>query len=427
MAFRSLGGTLLRMGRLGVVAALVGAGALGIACGSEGRRDSGPGGSGGPGPGQPGGPGEPGAPGGPGLPNDGNPLAPPLTPPPDLDDEEYCQEADVLFQPRTPTVYLLVDRSSSMFGATNFWGNLKDAVLPVIQDLESEVRFGFAAYTGHEGGAVCPELSTVPIAENNYAAIAELYNSLGQTTLKGETPTIAAVQEVKDILLADPSPGDRFILLVTDGEPDFCDDPHLPCGTDALIASLQIAAAEGVRTLVFAIDNSDIVRPEWFDYYAQAGMGQEPNWADGLDVGEYTGKLQSECSGDRYAGWRAVRTANGNTGEFDPAGRYSEEGGTATAFFSSDTGALAAQIRSAIEDLKSCTFDLGDSDIEVKAGSEDTGKIFVDDELVPADQWRMIDSTTLELLGAACEKWQKPEVTKFFAGFPCESIIIVVR
>jgi hypothetical protein len=39
----------------------------------------------------------------------------------------------------------------------------------------------------------------------------------------------------------------------------------------------------------------------------------------------------------------------------------------------------------------------------------------------------MNSATVLELMGDACTKWQSPEVTKFFAGFPCEALIIVVK
>jgi hypothetical protein len=231
------------------------------------------------------------------------------------------------------------------------------------------------------------------------------------------------VQAAKDILLADPSPGERFILLVTDGDPDFCNNPGINCPADALIASLQLAAAAGVQTLVFGINNPAITAANLFDYYAQAGVGQTPNFDLGLQVREYDGTLNSQCSQFPY--WQTLRTMNGNSAElFQPAGRYSAEGGTATAFLDSDPTALATQIRSAVEGLKSCIFNLAQSNVEVKAGSESEGNIFVDDQLIPLDQWRMNDAVTLELLGAACETWQRPEVTKFFAGFPCDAIVV---
>lgn len=356
---------------------------------------------------------------------DGQGLPPGVLPPGGSpDSKKYCQEVDIVFEPRTPTVLVLVDRSSSMFNgdpASSYWETLKNAVLPVIEELQGDVRFGFAAYTGQNGGT-CPDLSDLgTLSENNYEAIASYYNGLAAPQYKGETPTADAINEAKEILLADPSPGDRFILLVTDGDPDFCDDVNKLCGADALIATLQMAAAEGVRTLVFGIDNPDIT-PEWFDYYAQAGWGEEPNWPDGLEVGEHNGKLNDQCNGQ--APWAAIHDEHAKPGEHMPAGHYSPEGGTAKAFLNTDPAALATQIRTAVEGLKSCVFNLAASNVEVKEGSESEGEIYVNDELIPLDQWRMINPTTLELLGDACATWQRPDVDKFFAGFPCDAIII---
>lgn len=331
----------------------------------------------------------------------------------------YCQNADVNFVPRTPTVYVLVDRSSSMFESTDYWGKLKTAVLPVLSSLQAKVRFGFASYTG--SSAMCPQLDAVAtIAENNYASIEAFYNGLGAPT-KGETPTAAAIKSVRETLLADDSPGDRFILLVSDGNPDFCDDGGVSCGADALIAELQKTANLGVQTLVFGIENAYVTN-QLFDYFAQAGWGEKPNWADGLDVGTHSGKIYSECNGQR-PGWLAQRTELGRTG-FVPNGEYDAAGGTKTAFLNTDPAALATQIESQVSGLKSCILDLGDSGVEVKAGSEGQGDIFVNEVLIPKEQWKMNSTTVLELMGAACDTWKQPEVTKFFAGFPCEALVV---
>jgi len=361
---------------------------------------------------------------------------------------EYCSEAEVEFVPQIPTVLVLVDRSSSMFEpGTQFWDTLKAAVLPVIEGLQSDVRFAFASYTGT--ASTCTGLSApTPFAVDNYATIAAAYDALGDPAMEGngpgETPTPMAIEQATDLLLADDSPGDRYILLVTDGNPDFCNNPDARCGADALIASLQLSAAQGVRTLVFGIDNPNL-EPAWFDYYAQAGVGEMPDWPDGVQgetEGQYSGDLEGACK--QSDEWSRYRTLNGNdplpapdcphdymdVAPFScwlPAGNYSVEGGAATAFLSTDTAALADQISTTVSGLKSCIFDLGDSGVSVKEGEEDTGEIFVQDELIPQDQWRMNSATVLELLGDACTRWQSPEVTKFFAGFPCEALIIVVK
>lgn len=358
---------------------------------------------------------------------------------------EFCDSVAVSFVPKTPTVYVLVDRSKSMFEATDFWGKLKTAVLPVLQELQDDVRLGFGAYTG-TSNAMCEGLTPgAPIGLNNYSAIETAYNALSWEG-SGETPTPQAIEQARDLLLQDraamgASAGDYYILLVTDGDPDFCDNPNPICPADVLVATLQQTAAQGVRTLVFGIDNpslnDDLRAAGIFDVYAQAGWGQEPDWVDGLEVGNYNGKLDGQCKGTPE--WLAARTANGNAPAaadcspqpaegnpacFLPAGKYSAAGGTQKAFLNTDPAALAAEIRSRLEALKSCIFDLSHSNVEVKEDKVATGQIYVNEELIPSTDWRMNDPTTLELLGAACETWLKPEVTEFFAGFPCDALII---
>jgi hypothetical protein len=36
----------------------------------------------------------------------------------------------------------------------------------------------------------------------------------------------------------------------------------------------------------------------------------------------------------------------------------------------------------------------------------------------------MNSPTELELLGTACATWKQPDVTDFYAGFPCDALII---
>lgn len=329
---------------------------------------------------------------------------------------DNCNEFEMEFVPRTPTIYVLVDQSQSMFEATDFWNKLKTGVLPVIEQLAPDVRFGFGTYTGTN--AACTGLTPgAPIAENNYTAIETAYNSLGLVN-GGQTPTPLAILQAKDVLLADPSPGDRFILLVSDGAPDFCDDPDPKCGYDALIAAMQVAYSEGVRTLVFGIENTGVTQAT-FDYFAQAGMGELPNMPEGVNPNSG----MNNCSGGTGAGaWSNFRTLNGGTAATG-AGKYSAAGGTATAFLNSDPAALAQSILATVEGLKSCSVDLN-----FEIVNADRGDVFVNDQAVPLprDQWQVApdSNSTIQLLGAACDLWQQPEVTYFGAGFPCDAIVL---
>lgn len=363
----------------------------------------------------------------------------------DTPTEMYCDEFDVKFEPQTPTVYVLVDASSSM-SELGFWEPMKTGVLNVVQELTADVRFGLGTYTGTQ--TMCTGLNNVTptLDTNNYQVIADAYNAIPAPPVsmdpseKQETPTPLAVQSATELLLADESPGDRYILLVSDGEPDFCNDTTANCAVDGTVAAIQYARTLGVTTLVFAIDSEAIANPQYFDYFAQAGAGEQPNWPIGLNLQAdgYSGQVDSECKSSPVAAeWSALREANGNapdpavcpptgTGNqncFLPAGDYSAAGGTTTAILNSDPAALAEQILASVSGLKSCVIELN---FDVNPGSEDKGEIFVEDmeTPIPRDQWRMNDTYIIELLGDACTYWQTPEVTTFFAGFPCEAVVV---
>lgn len=341
----------------------------------------------------------------------------------------YCDEVAIDFVARTPTVMVLVDRSGTIYDL-NLWAPLREGVLPVILGLQEKVRFSFGTYTATSAAQCTAPSSVVESlglpALNNYQAIADYYTGLGdqKPTGKLETPTSVAIAEASAELLADTeAPGSRFILLVTgDDDPDFCGDQAEQCGADATVAAIQTARAQGVGTLVFAINNANVQNPDWFHYYAQAGAGQQPNWPQALTVTMYNGNMWDACNG--IVNWTEARTANGVTQAFYPAGVYSTEGGTAQAFLNNDVAGTVAQIETAVQGLKSCVLDLANSGVEVTPAGEESGEIFIENVLIPLDQWHMNSPTVLELTGDACATWQLPESNDFFAGLTCEQIII---
>jgi hypothetical protein len=82
----------------------------------------------------------------------------------DLDEDPNtapgCQQAQREFIPKIPAVFVLVDRSGTMFdtipsadGQTvTPWGSLRVGVLDVMRELESAVNFGFGAFSGKPAG-----------------------------------------------------------------------------------------------------------------------------------------------------------------------------------------------------------------------------------------------------------------------------------
>ena len=110
-------------------------------------------------------------------------------------DAGACQMKDFTFEPKIPTVILLVDRSGSMFDcvstptnvepsctdiADTAWTKLKNGVLPVVEQLQHDVRFGFATITGSnpQYGGTCPMPTPVAPKLDNYTDIATVYNGL---------------------------------------------------------------------------------------------------------------------------------------------------------------------------------------------------------------------------------------------------------
>jgi hypothetical protein len=181
-------------------------------------------------------------------------------------DPGICQKLSVISTPQIPTVELLVDTSSSMWDLTPPpWPLLYDALMNettgVVKPLQSKVRFGFASFKGHEGTSetdpACATMTTVDPALDNLAAIKTTYDEIATTFVpdswpKWETPTNFAINYATKVLtdfMPDP-PGKKYILLVTDGNPNTCEVINPQCGQDLAIKAAQDAFAAGIGLFV---------------------------------------------------------------------------------------------------------------------------------------------------------------------------------
>ena len=338
----------------------------------------------------------------------------------------------------TPTVFLLVDRSGSMFScadlpqalttcadpSASIWAVLRTGILQVVQQLQDHVRFGFGAFTGTAGGAaLCPIFDRVPTALGNYDAIAAVYNPLGALGTKAETPVGGALEKVKATLDAEASSGPKYILFVTDGEPDFCDDGDSICPTDSVIAHLQALKTQGITTLIFGIQNGDTtaVPLGTLQAFANAGGGQP---VQGLtDPIAYTA---DRCSGGTAPQWKAEWTAAGLPAR-TPLGTYAATGGTATVYKPNpaDQAALGALLAGTIAGVKSCTFDLANG-LSVDLARAAEAHVLIEGALIPHDDsngWRMVSSTQLALAGTACMVWRQPSSRSIDFQFPCGTVL----
>jgi hypothetical protein len=365
-----------------------------------------------------------------------------------------CQQAQREFVPNIPTVYLLVDRSGTMFDSignnVSAWTALRGGVLEVMRELEGSVRFGFAAFSGANTGPLMCDLQVpaVPPKLNNYADIAALYEPLGQPTNSKDTPTLLALEQVASQLRQDTSTvGDKYILFVTDGEPDYCDDGNQLCPPDSVVGLLQRlasgvdatgAAVAPIRTLVFGVSSpTATIRADVLQAFANAGAGL-PVMAISQNAGQAPdpNAMYDQCFNGNVLGWKNDFAATGkNQVRGESVGDYVFDAtlaGTAPVYRPdpTDQAALTDQIRAALAGVKSCSFDLGEDEVQVDLSRTDLGQlahVIVNGQPVvydPANGWSMMSETTVVLSGAACEMWRNPLIaTTISFDFPCDIFV----
>jgi hypothetical protein len=355
-----------------------------------------------------------------------------------------CQTGGADFVPKVPTVMLLVDRSGTMFvNQGNPWGTLRDGVLPVVKDLNDQVRFGFMAITGEMGSAdMCPLLDQVAPADKNYDAVAAKYMALKQPT-KGESPGMLGLQRAYEVLSADTTPGDKYVLFVTDGEQDYCGDGNALCPTDSVVYWLQKLKALNVTTMIFGLPSSgdQVSYGAILQAFANAGAGEA---VAPVVTGTQTAlDIYNQCfyGGDANAiGWKAefmtaAKVDDATTTDVDESktlGNYAALGGAAKVFKPdpTDQTALATEFRKVLAGVKSCTFDIG-GDIKVIQTLLDEAHVYIEGVEVPLDPtamngWHMPTEQQIELVGDACTNWRMPEKNKITWDFPCKILVPVV-
>ncbi len=314
-----------------------------------------------------------------------------------------CQQLDIKFDPQTPTVMVLVDRSGSMFDS-GFWDPLKTAVLKVVEKTQNKVRYGLLTFTGI-AGQQCPlTAGTDTFALDSYAAIKSVYDAASiKPGAKLETPTAMVINaKVIPDLLAFKEPGKKYILFVTDGEPDRCDDGAPECARDDVVGAVQSAYGQGIGTFVFGLE-------------ANAALGQHlqdvANAGAGAAVKSPGDPLLNTCLG---GDWSKAK------------GKYAANGGATKYFTPNPTDAMALEnaLSAAVAGAQSCTFDL-QGKIEVDLANAAIGQVLIDGAPVPYDAkngWQMTSPTQLELVGDACGLL-KTATKGISFNFPCEIII----
>lgn len=275
-----------------------------------------------------------------------------------------CAGTEVQSKPVVPTVMMVVDNSSSMFmPRETLWDALYQALMSTggpVEDLQGKIRFGFASYKGFLGTSeedpACAEIESVAPALDNYGAINTLYTDLGTqwtgNNQKWETPTGHAIDRVATELAAlqtDP-PGPKYILLVTDGNPNTCQVIDPQCGQDFSIKAAQDAYAAGVGTIPLGLGDIVSQPNAGCPHSARCGelhLQDLANAGAGLPVEAPAPELVYEQCNDKVG---KVLTASYST--TTPVAE------NAPFFVASTAESLAAQLTTLLNSVVSCTLDM---------------------------------------------------------------------
>jgi hypothetical protein len=301
-----------------------------------------------------------------------------------------CVRHQVKVSSPIPTVVMLIDQSGSMnerFGSGNRWNVLRDALIDkntgIISTLESKVRFGLALYTSENGFGsdtppkICPIITEVAPALNNYAAITAKYLP---NDWKGDTPTGESIDVAVKILDGVTEEGPKALVLATDGEPDRCADPNPgdQMGHDVArglsVTAVQNAFKKQITTFVISV--GDDVGQDHLRAVANAGQGLA------VDVD--------------------------TTNRFHLANNQAE---------------LATAFDTIVSGVRSCVFTLNGT---VEASRADTGSVLLDGKFLVymnADGWRMNSPSEVELVGAACATLKRSGDHDVKIDFPCGEFI----
>jgi hypothetical protein len=374
-----------------------------------------------------------------------------------------CQEGNYKYVPQIPTVYVMVDRSGSMFDcistpssvepscpnmADTPWTKLKEGVLTVVKALQSEVRFGFASFTGTNPrlGGMCPMIDKEPPKLDNHDAIKARYDGLAfgpNTTESGkkfETPASQSLGLIGADLLADTTEGAKYILYVTDGEPDYCGDGNVLCPPDGVVGALQKLKTAGITTIVLGIKSAiaQDLPVGVLEAFANAGAG-EPTVAPLRGTNPKIEDLYDQCynpgatADEAPGGWTRELVATGKPlMRGQTIGTYSATAGPTLPYRPdvANQTMLINQLSQALSGVKSCTFNLNNLDgnmLKIDATQLEKVSVSVQGTAVALDMtngWKLNGTSELELTGSACANWRMPMNNDIKIQIPCAVIIV---
>jgi hypothetical protein len=334
-----------------------------------------------------------------------------------------CNDLSIVTKEVTPTVLLLVDNSSSMFEPrTELWDPLYNALMKptdgIVASLQDKVRFGFTSYRGSSTASdpACPSMFEVDYKLGNFTDIDTLYKKQGAEYVQGlkwETPTGAAIKKAAEKLaayVADP-PGPKYIVLVTDGNPNTCAALDPQCGSDESIKAVQDAQAAGIGT--FAVGIGGIL--------VAANSGCEPAWGrcgalhlqDLANAGQ---GLPVQAPPDQLK-YQACTPTQMLAATYAGA---AETPGAAPYYTAANPTELETALRGLLNSVASCTYDMDATVV----GNAALGTVKVNGTDVPYNDpngWKLEDNKVqITLQGATCDTFKSMPGSELKVTFPCK-------
>lgn len=222
-------------------------------------------------------------------------------------DEGICETHSVASRKTTPDMLIVLDRSASTAPIGNpngadRWSGSVDAIVQVTREFDSQINFGLMTFPAFDPATAMP-VSTGNILDDLIAigsgfaqvcapgtvnvdigkgTAAEIESSLGVMTPGGLTPTSATLEAALD-LLDEPAAGDqslppRYVLLVTDGDPNCSEESRGGGGGEVDMGARQgtLAAIEklknaGIQTFVVGYQTEGTNFAQQLDQMAEAG------------------------------------------------------------------------------------------------------------------------------------------------------------
>jgi hypothetical protein len=302
-----------------------------------------------------------------------------------------CPEVHFTATPITPSIQLLIDRSSSM--TENFqnqspspgngpykYPTVQDALVGangVVTQLEGSVYFGATLFTAFRNA--CPSLQATPRAKNNRNAILQVISGnpprLRSDPDPGYTPTPMAIDAVVADFGAHPPPmgSPPVIVLATDGQPNECTTTS-PREAES-VAAARNAFAHGIKLYILAVSFDDTGARAHVQAMADAGQGVQP--------------------GQPHA----------------------------TPYYATNPAQLAAAFQAIIGGVVSCDLKLSG---HVDPSDGPMGQLMLNGgNLTYGIDWTLdADGNTVHLLGAACTTLKNSPNPVVNGTFPCGTIIL---